>query len=112
MNPIDASTYTDIEAYRNEVVKAISQTSPDFYRNFKVIALDNSKDVVCFAVEKTGTNVIDLVGSGTLETVISTCALFQDGIPSNDIVEAVTEEKVKVLATKLIKRLPLPDVEL
>jgi hypothetical protein len=112
MNPIDPITYKDIEAYRDEVVKAISKTSPDFYRNFKVIALDNSKDVVCFAVEKAGTRVIDLVGSGTLETVIGTCALFQDGIPSKEVIDAVAEEKVKILATKLIKRIPLPDTEL
>jgi hypothetical protein len=112
MNPIDASAYTDIEAYRNEVVKAISQTSPDFYSNFKVIALDNSKDVVVFAVEKAGTRVVDIVGSGTLETVINTCTLFQNGIPTNDVVDAVTDEKVKTLATKLINRIPSSDTEL
>lgn len=111
MKSTDPVTYDGIEAYRDEVVKAISKTSPDFYKNFKVIALDYSKDVVCFAVEKSGTRVIDLVGSGTLDTVKSTCELFQNGIPSKDVIDAITEVKVKTLVTKLIKRIPA-DTEL
>jgi hypothetical protein len=112
MNPIDPSAYADIEAYRNEVVKAISQTSPDFYTNFKVIALDNGKDVVLFASAKAGTQVVDISGSGTLETVVNTCALFHDGIPSDEVVNAITDDKVRILATKLIKKIPAPDNEL
>jgi hypothetical protein len=112
MNPIDQSAYADIDAYRNEVVNAVSQTSPAFYKNFKIIALDNTKDVILFASAKEGTQVVDISGSGTLETVINTCALFHDGIPSNETVSAVTDEKVRTLATKLIKKIPAQDSDL
>lgn len=110
MNPIDASAYADIDAYRNEVVKAISQTSPDFYTNFKVIALDNTKDVVLFGTQKAETQILDICGSGNLETVIGVCSLFTDAIPSEEYITSHgSDDKVRTLAKKLLSRIPTPD---
>jgi hypothetical protein len=98
-------TFNNIDDYRNEVVKVISITSPDFYNHFKVVALDYSKDVILFLDANTKSGVFNSCAVASLETLVAVCSLFTDGLPTQEQVDAIESDKTKTVVNKLLKRI-------
>lgn len=101
---METKVFASIDDYRNEVVNAISITSPEFYNHFKVVALDYSKDVILFLDAK-ATGPSNTIGIASLETLVETCSYFTDGLPNQEQVDSIHSEKTKTLIGKLMNQI-------
>ena len=102
---METKVFTNIDDYRNEVVNAISITSPEFYNHFKIVALDYSKDVVLFLDANAHGKVFNSCGVASLETLVEVCSYFTEGLPTQEQIDSVQSEKTKTLIGKLINRI-------